>query len=394
MKTNSKKLGKCQVELTVTLDADETKAIVKDVEKAFVREAKLPGFRPGKVPIELIRKEFAQGLKQETDRAIFQRNITDAIKAAELDEVAIADVKDITFNAQGASFVATVEVKPTFKLPAYKGLKIEKKDTAVSEETVQDHLGRLRTAYAKYEDAQEGEAVSEGDFVQIDYTGTVDGKPILEIAPDAKIVANGTGFWTQVEEGRFLPEILEAVKGMKAGETKEGVKATFDKESAPDGLKGAKAVYTVTVKGFRRRILPTDAEFVEKAKAESLEKLTATVREQLEKQATAQEAMRRENEAVELLLRKADFDVPPSQVRRATDGYLQQLAERAQYSGLNAEYFEKNRDKIMKDAEESATKQVRLWYLIEAIAAEEKLEAKDDEKGKKVIDFVLANAKG
>ena len=394
MKTNSKKLGKCQVELTVTLDADETKAIVKDVEKAFVREAKLPGFRPGKVPIELIRKEFAQGLKQETDRAIFQRNITDAIKAAELDEVAIADVKDITFNAQGASFVATVEVKPTFKLPAYKGLKIEKKDTAVSEETVQDHLGRLRTAYAKYEDAQEGEAVSEGDFVQIDYTGTVDGKPILEIAPDAKIVANGTGFWTQVEEGRFLPEILEAVKGMKAGETKEGVKATFDKESAPDGLKGAKAVYTVTVKGFRRRILPTDAEFVGKAKAESLEKLTATVREQLEKQATAQEAMRRENEAVELLLRKADFDVPPSQVRRATDGYLQQLAERAQYSGLNAEYFEKNRDKIMKDAEESATKQVRLWYLIEAIAAEEKLEAKDDEKGKKVIDFVLANAKG
>ena len=394
MKTNSKKLGKCQVELTVTLDADETKAIVKDVEKAFVREAKLPGFRPGKVPIELIRKEFAQGLKQETDRAIFQRNITDAIKAAELDEVAIADVKDITFNAQGASFVATVEVKPTFKLPAYKGLKIEKKDTAVSEETVQDHLGRLRTAYAKYEDAQEGEAVSEGDFVQIDYTGTVDGKPILEIAPDAKIVANGTGFWTQVEEGRFLPEILEAVKGMKAGETKEGVKATFDKESAPDGLKGAKAVYTVTVKGFRRRILPTDAEFVEKAKAESLEKLTATVREQLEKQATAQDAMRRENEAVEQLLRKADFDVPPSQVRRATDGYLQQLAERAQYSGLNAEYFEKNRDKIMKDAEESATKQVRLWYLIEAIAAEEKLEAKDDEKGKKVIDFVLANAKG
>ena len=394
MKTNSKKLGKCQVELTVTLDADETKAMVKDVEKAFVREAKLPGFRPGKVPIELIRKEFAQGLKQETDRAIFQRNITDAIKAAELDEVAIADVKDITFNASGASFVATVEVKPTFKLPAYKGLKIEKKDTAVSEETVQDHLGRLRTAYAKYEDAQEGEAVSEGDFVQIDYTGTVDGKPILEIAPDAKIVANGTGFWTQVEEGRFLPEILEAVKGMKAGETKEGVKATFDKESAPDGLKGAKAVYTVTVKGFRRRILPTDAEFVEKAKAESLEKLAATVREQLEKQATAQEAMRRENEAVELLLRKADFDVPPSQVRRATDGYLQQLAERAQYSGLNAEYFEKNRDKIMKDAEESATKQVRLWYLIDAIAAEEKIEAKDDEKGKKVIDFVLANAKG
>ena len=393
MKTSSKKLGKCQVELTVTLDADETKAIVKDVEKAFMREAKLPGFRPGKVPIELIRKEFAQGLKQETERAAFQRNVRNAVKAAELDEVAIADVREIKVGADGASFVATVEVKPVFKLPAYKGLKIEKKDTAVKEETVQDHLNRLRMAYAKYEDAKEGEAVAEGDFVQIDYAGAVDGKPILEIAPEAKIVASGTGFWTQVEEGRFLPEILDAVKGMKAGETKEGVKATFDKETAPEGLKGAKALYTVTLKGFRRRILPTDAEFVEKAKAESLEKLAATVREQLEKQATEQEAIRRENEAVELLLRKADFDVPPSQVRRATDGYLSQLAERAQYSGLNAEYFEKNRDKILKDAEESATKQVRLWYVIDAIAREEKIEAKDDERGKKVIDFVLANAK-
>ena len=66
MKTEVKKLEKCQVQLNVTLDADEMKAIVKDVEKAFVREAKLPGFRPGKIPVELIRKEFANGLKQET----------------------------------------------------------------------------------------------------------------------------------------------------------------------------------------------------------------------------------------------------------------------------------------------------------------------------------------
>ena len=393
MKTNSKKLGKCQVELTVTLDADETKAIVKDVEKAFVREAKLPGFRPGKVPIELIRKEFAQGLKQETDRAIFQRNITDAIKAAELDEVAIADVKDITFNTSGASFVATVEVKPTFKLPAYKELKIEKKDTAVSEETVQDHLGRLRTAYAKYEDAQEGEAVSEGDFVQIDYTGTVDGKPILEIAPDAKIVANGTGFWTQVEEGRFLPEILEAVKGMKAGETKEGVKATFDKESAPDGLKGAKAVYTVTLKTLRRRVLPDDATLAEKAKSESFEKLKATVRESMERAKVEGEKRRREDEAVELLLKKVDFDVPQTQVDSVMQGMLSEMAQRAQLSGLDASYFEQNAEKIRKDAAESAERQVRLWYVIEAIAKAEKIEADDKEIGRKVVEFVLANAK-
>ena len=393
MKTESKKLDKCQVELTVTLDAEEMKAIAKDVERAFVREARLPGFRPGKVPVELIRKEFAQGLKQETERAMFQKNISKAIEAEKLDQVAVVDMKDVKNGAEGGAFTAVVEVKPTFKLPTYKGLKIEKKDATVTDEQVNDQVARLRAAYAKYEDAKEGEAVQDGDFVQIDYAGTVGGKAIVEINPEAKIVSSGTGFWTQVEEGRFLPEILDAVKGMKVGETKEGITAKFDKETAPEGLKGEKAVYTLTLKSFRRRVLPTDAEFVEKAKAESLEKLVATVRESLEKQMAQQEEARRENEAVEALLKKADFDVPQSQVRRAMDGILHQLAERAQYSGLPADYFEKNRDQILKDAEEHGTKQVRLWYLIDAIAKAENIEAKDEERGKKVLDFILANAK-
>ena len=393
MKTETKTLEKCQVELTVTLDADETKAIVKDVEKAFMREAQIPGFRKGKVPIEIIRKEFASGLKQEIERAMFQKNYPDAVKAEAIEEVALADVKDMKHDENGGGFVAVVEVKPKFKLPTYKGLKIEEKDTKVEDAAVQDQLARLRAAYAKYEDAKEGETVADGDFVQIDYEGMVGKKKILEINPEAKVVGEGKGFWTQVEEGRFLPEILDAVKGMKAGETKEGVKAKFDKESAPEGLKGEKAVYTVTLKSFRRRILPTDAEFVDKAKAESLEKLTATIREQMEKAAVDQEAARRENAAIELLLKKADFDVPSSQVRRAMDGYLQELAERAQYSGLPADYFEKNRDKILKDAEATATKQVRLWYILDEIVKAEKIEAKDEEKGKKAIDFILANVK-
>jgi trigger factor len=393
MKTNTKNLDKCQVELAVELDAAEIGAIVKDVEKTFVREAALPGFRKGKVPVELIRREFASGLKQEIERAMFQRNYADAVKAEALEEVAIADLKDMKYDAEGGSFTAIVEVKPKFKLPTYKGLKIEQKEAKVDPAAVAEQIERLRAAYAKYEDAKEGEAVSDGDFVQIDYSGTVGKKPILEINPEAKIVAGGEGFWTQVEEGRFLPEILEAVKGMKAGETKEGIKAKFDKETAPEGLKGEKAVYTVTLKSFRRRILPTDAEFVEKAKAESLEKLTDTIRESMEKRAVEEEAARRENEAVELLLKKADFEVPASQVRRAMDGYLNELAQRAQYSGLSAEYFEKNRDQILKDAEAAAVRQVRLWYIIEAVADAEKIEAKDEEKGRKVMDFVLANVK-
>ena len=393
MKTESKNLEKCQVQLTVTLDAAETKECVKKVEREFMRAAQLPGFRKGKVPVELIRKEFADSLKQEIERELFTRNYPEAVKAEALEEIAPVDVKDMKYGEDGGSFTVVVDVKPKFKLPTYKGLKISEKDTKVADADVADQVERMRAAYAKFEDAKEGEEVAAGDFVQIDYAGKVGKKDILEINPEAKIVAGGEGFWTQVEDGRFLPEILEALKGMKAGETKEGIKAKFDKESAPEGLKGEKAVYTVTLKSFRRRILPTDAELVERVKAESFEKFADSIRESMEKRAVEEESARRENEAVEMLLKKVDFDVPQSQVRRAMDGYLQEFAQRAQYSGLSAEYFEKNRDKILKDAEEAAERQVRLWYVLEAIAAEEKIEAKDEEKGRKVIEFVLQNAK-
>jgi len=393
MKTETKKLDKCQVELTVTLDADEAKACVKEVEKAFVRDARLPGFRPGKAPIELIRKRFNADIQSETVGAMVRRHYHDAVKAEGLDEVALVNVRDTSCTAEGGAFTAVVEVKPTFKLPVYKGLKIAPANVKVEDAEVAAQVERLRAMYAKYEDAKEGETADDGDFVQIDYSGTVDGKPILEIAPDAKIVASGTGFWTQIEEGRFLPEILEAVKGMKAGETKDGVKAKFDAGAAPEPLKGKKAVYTVTLKAFRRRIMPTDAEFAEKAKAASVEELAKNIRESLEKQRVQQETARRENDAVEAILKKADFDVPESMVRRGMDSYLEQLEQRAQYAGLSADYIKENQEKILADAREYATKQVRMWYIIDEIAKAEKIEAKDEERGAKVLEFVLANAK-
>ena len=393
MKTEVKKLEKCQVQLTVSIEAEEAATIIKNVEKTFVREVKVPGFRPGKVPLEMVRKHFAGGIKEESVRMMYSKNIAKAIEESKAEVLDIVNIKDASITAEGGSFVAIADVKPEFKLPTYKGLKVELKDATVSDAEVEESLNRLRAAYASYEDAKDGEAASEGDFVQIDYSGTVDGKPIADINPEAKFVSSAENYWLQLEEGRFLPEILDAVKGMKIGETKDSVKAKFDKEAAPEGLKGAKAVYTVTLKAFRRRVLPTDEQFVEKAKAESLEKLTAQIREQMQTRATEAEATRRENEVVELLLKKSDFDVPGSQVQRVKDGILAELAERAKYSGLGADYFQQNREKIDEDATKSAVNQVRLWYIIDAIAAAEKIEAKDNERGKKVVEFLLANTK-
>lgn len=396
MKTTQKNLDNSQVKLTVELDAGEAAAIITKVEKQFMREAQIPGFRKGKVPLELIRRQFSNALEEEAKKEMFREYYSQAVNAEKIEEVALADVTEINLTKEAGSFVATIDVKPEFKLPTYKGLKISSQDVTVTDEAVDNQIESLRKAFAKFEDAKEGDAAAKGDYIQIDYKGTVKGKSILELNPEAKIVAEGTGFWTQIEDGRFLPEILEAVEGMKIGETKEKVAAKFDKETAPEGLKGVKAEYTVTLKALRTRILPTDEELIKVRGEESLENMKAKMRETMEKAAIERESVRRENEAAEILMKKVDFAVPQSMVRNAMDNYLSDLSQRAQLSGIGVEYFKENRDKIMKEAEESAVKQVRLWYVIEAIAKAEDIKVEDKENGnlgKAVIDFILANAK-
>lgn len=381
MKFETKESSPCVMALSVKAEADETKAPYQKVLNVFMREASIPGFRKGKVPLNIIKQKFQQEIAHECQQACFSEFYPKALKESGLDAVNLQNVTDVLFTPEtGFSCTALVEVKPTFDLPKYKKLAIKAGDATVTDEQVTERLESFRKAFAKSEDAKEGDAVAEGDFVQFDYAGALDDKaktPLAEVAPDQKAVCGATGFWTQLEEGRFLPEILDALKGMKAGETKDDVKVKFPKDNAPEALKGKKCVYTVTVKGFRRRTLPDDATFAADAKAESLDALRAQIREQMEKDAAAAELENRKGQAIELLLKKADFAVPPSLVQRQIQSYLQDLAQRAQYSGMSADYIEQNRDKILADAEANAVRQVRLSYILLGIAKAENIEATD-----------------
>ena len=381
MKFETKESSPCVMALSVKAEADETKALYQKVLNVFMREASIPGFRKGKVPLNIIKQKFQQEIAHECQQACFSEFYPKALKESGLDAVNLQNVTDVLFTPEtGFSCTALVEVKPTFDLPKYKKLAIKAGDATVTDEQVTERLESFRKAFAKFEDAKEGDAIAEGDFVQFDYAGALDDKaktPLAEVAPDQKAVCGATGFWTQLEEGRFLPEILDALKGMKAGETKDDVKVKFPKDNAPEALKGKKCVYTITVKGFRRRTLPDDATFAADAKAESLDALRAQIREQMEKDAAAAELENRKGQAIELLLKKADFAVPPSLVQRQIQSYLQDLAQRAQYSGMSADYIEQNRDKILADAEANAVRQVRLSYILLGIAKAENIEATD-----------------
>ncbi len=374
----------CTVKLIVKADAAEIADECKKVLNTFLREAAIPGFRKGKVPLAVIQQKFADGIKQESEQACFRKLYPQALKEAAVEPIELTGVTDVLLDpATGFSFTAIVEVRPEFSLPKYKKLAVKAGDTTVKDEAVEQQLEQFRVAFAKYEDAKEGETIGDGDFVNFDYKGQLNGQPLSEIVPDQKAVCGAEGFWTQIEDGRFLPEILAALKGMKAGESKKEVVVKFPDDAAPEALKGKSCDYELTVKSFRRRVLPDDKTFLENAKAESLDALRKDIRERLEKQAIAADLENRRNQAIELLLKKCDFDVPASLVRRQTAAYLKDLEQRAQYAGLSGDYIEQNRDKILADAENHAVQQVRLGYVLEEIAKAENIEiAEDDiEKG-------------
>ena len=381
MKVEKKESSPCVLELSVKAEADEVKEEYQKVLTAFIKNAIVPGFRKGKTPLPIIKQKFQTEISQETQQACFHKLYPEALKEAAVEPLALQDVTDVSFAPEtGFAFTALVEVPPKFDLPKYKKLALKAGDVSVSDEQVAAELENYRRAFAKYEDAKEGAVVAEGDFVCFDYTGaTDDGQPLSELVPDQKAVCAGTGFWTQVEEGRFLPEILEALKGMKAGETKEGVKVSFPEDAAPEPLKGKNAVYTLTLKSFRSRTLPDDAGFVAAAKAESMDALRADFRKRMEEDAQARDLAARKDQAIDLLLAKSDFDVPPSLVRQQTQRVLEEYAQRAQYSGLPSDYFEQNRDQIMAEAANSAVRRVRLSYILHGIAKEESIEISEDD---------------
>lgn len=387
MKVDKQFVGPCKVKAIVKAEAEETRSDYEEVIKAFMRHGRVPGFRPGKVPREIIKRDFHKEITEEVHGRLIRSLYKKAVEQEKLKLVALLDVGDVLFSPEtGITFSMTLDVQPEFDLPKYKKIPVTFEETVVTEEQVEEHLGRLRKAFAKFEEAPEGGAIGAGDLVSMDFAGLIDGKPVQEAAPEAKAISEGKDFWLQVEEDRFLPEIVKALTGMKAGETKE-VSFKFGKEQPLEALRGKKAVYTVQVKAHRKCVLPTDEELLQQVKLETIEKLREQTRAHLAEAAQQAEKSRREQTVLEYLLKKTDFELPESQVSEEISTTLERMARDAQYRGVKSDELERNREAIIESATASAKRQLRLRYVLGRIAEQEKLEVDDADVARKVAEL-------
>ena len=365
--------------MCVEVSADDVSSEYAELLKAYTKVARIPGFRTGKAPSAVVESHFAKDIVEDAKERFVPQYYWKAIEEEKIKPVAVVEIGEVIFGKnQGLSFKAVIDVAPDFKLPKYAKISLSKRTLEISDKDVEATIDRIKSSASKYEDANEREA-RNGDLVRIDFTGTCGGAPIAEMAKDAAVIGEGKDFWVFIGEPEFLPGFAAAIVGMKVNDSK-AVNVHFPADFRIKAVAGKDAVYQVTVKGLRMRIMPEmDAEFFKKMEVDSQEALRSKIRNELLENAKYNEDLRLKEEIAKFLLEKADFDLPKSVVDNETSATARSIVDRIARQGATREQLEQRRADIIGEATKTSTDRVRLSYILGGIADEEKIEVQDAE---------------
>jgi len=367
--------------LVVTLDQGEIDAEHKAVVAEFSRMARLPGFRPGKAPVDIVLKRFAKEIAEEFKQKVVTKAYRGGLEQSKLDVITVANLEEGTIQAgQPATLTFTVDVRPDFTLPDYAGLPTEVQPTESTDAEIDQVIEGMRAERADFKVAERPS--QKGDYVKLAYEGTVDGKPILELAPDKQIYGKVPQTWEEVEgenEG-LIPGLGKQLAGLKAGDKKD-ITATFPAEfAAVPALAGKTATYAVEVQEIRERVLPPmDEAFFKANQADNLEALREAIRGRLKMQKEFQNRSAQRRQVTEALLAKVDFSVPESLVETETQSVLRQFIEENMRRGVAADQFEKDKKELYDGARKAAAGRVKSQLILAKIAEQEKLQVSEQD---------------
>ncbi|GIN86926.1 trigger factor [Heyndrickxia sporothermodurans] len=378
MSAKWEKLEGNQGVLTVEVDADTVKTALDSAFKKVVKQVNIPGFRKGKIPRGMFEQRFGvESLYQDALDIILPEAYSKAIEEAGIEPVDRPEI-DIEQMEKGKEliFKATVTVKPEVKLGEYKGLEVEKFDTEVTDEDVENELKTLQEKHAELVLKEEG-AAENNDTVVIDFEGFVDGEAFEGGKADNYSLVLGSG--------SFIPGFEEKLVGVKAGEEKD-VEVTFPEEYHAAELAGKPATFKVTVHEIKTKELPElDDEFAKDvdSEVETMEELKEKTKNNLKhsKEHEAEHAV--QDAVVEKAAENAEMDIPEAMITNEVDRMMQEFEQRLQMQGMNLElYFQfsgQDEDALREQMNEDAKKRVRTNLTLEAIAEAENIEVSDEE---------------
>lgn len=363
-------LGPCKKLLRFEVDPKQVDEAFESVTKDFLRHAAMPGFRPGKAPKDMVLKKYEEDIKDAVRRKLMSDSYRQGIKEQKLKVVSRPDVEEIQFSrGQPYQFAATLETAPDFEVPEYRGLPAKRAIGSVTEEDVQRGIDALRGQQASFETVDR--AIEEGDFAVVNYAGTSEGKPLTEIAPMARGLAEKKKTWIEVTPESFLPGFTAQLIGARAGERRT-VKVEFPGDFVSAPLAGKKADYEVEVLEVKRRVLPeVDEKFAQSFGAETIDLLREGVRKDLQNELNLQQKRAVRNQVVRALSERVNFDLPESLVEANTRSFVYDIVSRSQQQGATKEMIDKQKDEIYAAANQGAKERVKLGFILSAIASKE-----------------------
>jgi len=361
----------CRRELELEIPAEEVSKATEKVAKDFAKLARVPGFRPGKAPLSLIKRRFAEEIKGEVLQTLLPEHVEKAVAERKLAPVSQPQVDKLEFHeGQPVKFRASFEVLPEFSLADYKNLEIEMPEMSITEENVASTLAEMQQRAAAFVPV-EGRAVANDDFVQVKLLGTPEGggEPLQAESVLCHVGAEET-----------MEPFNENLRGANIGDHKN-----FDVDyptDYPDAkLAGKKFHYRVDVLGIKKKKLPElNDEFAKDVSdASSLEELKRKVRDGLEhERAHRQKDLQREKVLAELV-KLHDFPVPESLVEHQMDVRLERVVRSLAQQGVDPRAVNVDWVSLRRRQEERAKDDVKAELVIDRIATEEKIEVTEEE---------------
>jgi trigger factor len=376
-------LAPCKKLLRIEVGVEDVDAAFKEVTSQFCKQASLPGFRPGKAPRAVVLKNYGDRIKEEVKKKLTQDAYQKAMEKEELKAAVYPDIEEIQFSSgQSYQFAATVETQPDFELPDYKGLKIERETKAIGDEDLEKALETLREQRVDYKDVER--ELQRGDIGVVNYTGTIDGNPVTDLAPTARGISEQKNFWIRAESDQFIPGFADQLIGAKASENRT-VEITYPEDFVNPELVGKDGKYEVELVQVKERILPdVDDEFAKSFGAESLEKLQEGIKADLENDHKFKQGRGERDQLVQHLMEACKFDLPDAVVASETRNVVYNLVAENQRRGINRDSIEKQKDEIFSAANANAKDKVKAMYIMSAIAEKEDIKVEQQEVAQRV----------
>ncbi len=378
MKVVTEKIGTNKVKMEITVDAAAFEKSMTVAYNKMKGKVSLPGFRPGKAPRKVIERAYGESIfYEEAFNDAVPKAYEEAVQQEGIYPVDRPDV-DIVNIAGGEDFVFTAEVfvKPDFELGQYKGVEIEKKAYPVSAEDVENEIKSVQDRNSRWVDAEGDYEAKDGDKLNINYAGTIDGVAFEGGSAEKHSIVLGSN--------SFIPGFEAQMVGMKINEEKD-VNVTFPEDYHAEELKGKAAVFAVKVNEIQFKEMPEiDDEFAKDvSEFETLVDYKADVEKKLIDNAEKRAAREMENALIDKVADNTEIDIPNGMIETQVDNMVEDMSYRIQGMGLSMEqymqYMGITMEQIREQYKAEAAKTVKAQLVLEKIAVVEAIEATEEE---------------